>query len=52
VAVDQHRRDRRESIRLGEVLTTFDRIHAKGDTPRSVFDEFQRLGRQVRARGD
>jgi dienelactone hydrolase len=37
---------------IGEVLTTFDRIHAKGDTPRAVFDEFQRLGRQVRARGD
>jgi len=37
---------------LGEVLATFDRIHGKGDTYRSTFDEFLRLGRQVRARGD
>ena len=37
---------------VGEVLATFDRIHGKGDTLRSVFDEFQRLGRQIRARGD
>src|SRR4051794_9718579 len=32
----------------GEVLATFDRIHAKHDTCRSVFEEFQRLGRQIR----
>jgi hypothetical protein len=36
----------------GEVLAAFDRIHGKGDTYRSVFNEFQRLGRQLRARGD
>jgi hypothetical protein len=37
---------------VGEVLATFDRIHGKGDTLRSVCEEFQRLGRQLRARGD
>lgn len=37
---------------VGEVLATFDRIHGKGDTYRSVFEEFQRLGRQVRIRAD
>jgi dienelactone hydrolase len=37
---------------LGEVLTTFDRIHAKRDTYRSTFDEFLRLGRVVRGRAD
>jgi pimeloyl-ACP methyl ester carboxylesterase len=36
----------------GEVLATFDRIHGKGDTYHAVFNEFQRLGRQLRARGD
>ena len=37
---------------VGEVLAVFDRIHGKGDTYRAVFDEFQRLGRQVRRRAD
>ncbi|MGD9735458.1 MAG: alpha/beta hydrolase family protein [Solirubrobacterales bacterium] len=37
---------------VGEVLSAFDRIHGKGDTLRSVFEEFHRLGRQVRDRGD
>jgi pimeloyl-ACP methyl ester carboxylesterase len=37
---------------LGEVLSAFDRIHGKGDTLRSVFNEFQRLGRELRSRGD
>ncbi|HET7443907.1 MAG TPA: alpha/beta fold hydrolase [Solirubrobacterales bacterium] len=37
---------------VGEVLACFDRIHGKGDTLRSVFDEFQRLGRQIRKRAD
>lgn len=36
----------------GEVLAAFDRIHGKGDTYRATFEEFQRLGRQVRARAD
>jgi pimeloyl-ACP methyl ester carboxylesterase len=36
----------------GEVLATFDRIHGRGDTYRATFEEFQRLGRQVRKRGD
>lgn len=37
---------------VGEVLATFDRIHAKGDSYRAAFDEFQRLGRQVRSHGN
>lgn len=37
---------------VGEVLATFDRIHGKGDTLRAVNEEFLRLGRQLRARGD
>jgi len=37
---------------VGEVLATFDRIHAKGDTYRASFDEFQRLGRRTRERAD
>ncbi len=37
---------------LGEVLATFDRIHGKGDSYRAVFEEFQRLGRQVRAQAE
>lgn len=37
---------------VGEVLATFDRIHAKGDTFRATYDEFLRLGRQVRVRAD
>lgn len=37
---------------VGEVLATFDRIHAKGDTYRATFEEFLRLGRQTRARAD
>ncbi|HJZ34937.1 MAG TPA: twin-arginine translocation signal domain-containing protein, partial [Solirubrobacterales bacterium] len=37
---------------LGEVLSTFDRIHGKGDTYRATFEEFLRLGRRLRARGD
>ena len=37
---------------VGEVLATFDRIHGKGDTLRAVFEEFQRLGRQLRERGE
>jgi pimeloyl-ACP methyl ester carboxylesterase len=37
---------------VGEVLAAFDRIHAKGDTYRSTYEEFLRLGRQVRERGD
>jgi hypothetical protein len=36
----------------GEVLTTFDRIHGGGDKLSVVFDEFRKLGRQLRARGD
>jgi hypothetical protein len=36
----------------GEALATFDRIHGKGDTYRATFNEFQRLGRQARARAD
>lgn len=36
----------------GEVLATFDRIHARGDTYRAVFEEFLALGRELRARGD
>jgi pimeloyl-ACP methyl ester carboxylesterase len=36
----------------GEVLTAFDRIHSRGDTYRSVFEEFLALGRTLRARGD
>ena len=37
---------------VGEVLAVFDRIHGKGDTYGAVFDEFRRLGRQVRRRAD
>jgi dienelactone hydrolase len=37
---------------VGEVLATFDRIHAKGDTYRSTYEEFLRLGRQTRDRAD
>lgn len=37
---------------VGEVLATFDRIHAKGDTYRSTYEEFLRLGRQTRGRAD
>lgn len=37
---------------VGEALATFDRIHGKGDTLRSVFEEYQRLGRQLRSRGE
>lgn len=36
----------------GEVLATFDRIHAKGDKLRVVFEEFRKLGRLTRARAD
>jgi Prolyl oligopeptidase family len=36
----------------GEVLTTFDRIHSRGDTCAAVFDEFLALGRSLRARGE
>ncbi len=36
----------------GEVLATFDRIHAKHDTYRATFEEFQKLGREIRRRGD
>lgn len=36
----------------GEVLATFDRIHARGDSYRAVFDEFLALGRSLRTRGD
>ncbi len=36
----------------GEVLATFDRIHARGDTYRAVFEEFLALGRQLRTRGE
>jgi dienelactone hydrolase len=36
----------------GEVLATFDRIHAKGDTYRATYEEFLRLGRQTRERAD
>lgn len=34
---------------VGEVLATFDRIHGKGDKLSAVYEEFLRLGRQVRA---
>jgi dienelactone hydrolase len=37
---------------VGEVLATFDRIHAKGDTYRATYEEFLRLGRQTRGRAD
>jgi pimeloyl-ACP methyl ester carboxylesterase len=37
---------------VGEVLATFDRIHAKGDTFRATYEEFLRLGRQTRVRAD
>lgn len=37
---------------VGEVLATFDRIHAKGDTYRATYEEFLRLGRQTRVRAD
>jgi dienelactone hydrolase len=37
---------------VGEVLATFDRIHAKGDTYRATYEEFLRLGRQTRSRAD
>jgi dienelactone hydrolase len=37
---------------VGEVLATFDRIHGKGDSYRATYEEFLRLGRQVKARGD
>ena len=37
---------------VGEVLATFDRIHGKGDTYLATFEEFQRLGRQLRKRAD
>ena len=37
---------------VGEVLSTFDRIHAKGDTYRATFEEFQRLGRRLRQSAD
>jgi hypothetical protein len=37
---------------VGEVLATIDRIHAKGDTARAVYEEFLRVGRQSRARAD
>jgi hypothetical protein len=37
---------------VGEVLATIDRIHAKGDTVRSVYEEFLRVGRQSRDRAD
>ena len=36
----------------GEVLAAFDRIHGKGDSYRATFEEFLRLGRQVRERAD
>jgi hypothetical protein len=37
---------------LGEVLSTFDRIHGKGDTYKATFEEFLRLGRRLREHGD
>ena len=37
---------------VGEVLATFDRIHAKGDTYRATYEEFLRLGRRTRERAD
>ena len=37
---------------VGEVLAAFDRIHGKGDSYGAVFEEFLRLGRQVRKRAD
>lgn len=37
---------------VGEVLATFDRIHGRGDSYRATFEEFLRLGRQVKDRGD
>ncbi|MFN8217290.1 MAG: alpha/beta hydrolase [Solirubrobacterales bacterium] len=36
----------------GEVLATFDRIHGKHDRYSAVFEEFQKLGREIRRRGD
>jgi dienelactone hydrolase len=37
---------------VGEVLATFDRIHAKGDTYRATYEEFLRLGRDLRVQAD
>jgi pimeloyl-ACP methyl ester carboxylesterase len=37
---------------VGEVLATFDRIHAKGDTYRATYDEFLRLGRRLHVQAD
>src|ERR1700744_4506504 len=37
---------------VGEVLATFDRIHAKGDTYRATDEEFLRTGRVARRRAD
>lgn len=37
---------------VGEVLSTFDRIHGKGDTYLATFEEFQRLGRRLRQRAN
>jgi hypothetical protein len=37
---------------VGEVLATFDRIHGRGDKLSAVYEEFLRLGRQVREQAD
>jgi dienelactone hydrolase len=37
---------------VGEVLATFDRIHAKGDTYRATYEGFLRLGRGLRVQAD
>ncbi len=36
----------------GEVLETFNRVHARGDTYRAYFEEFLALGRRLRRLGD
>lgn len=37
---------------VGEVLTVFNRVHARGDTYAAFFDEFLREGRRLRERAD
>jgi hypothetical protein len=37
---------------LGEVMTTFDRVHARGDTYAAYCEVFERAGRRLRERGD
>ena len=41
-----------DAAQPGEVLETFNRVHARGDTYRAYFDEFLVLGRRLRKMGD